>query len=68
MSTRPGKDEVPSPCINVCSVDEDVGLCRGCYRSLDEVTHWTVMSNEQKKEVLETLPERKHTYAEILKP
>jgi predicted Fe-S protein YdhL (DUF1289 family) len=32
-----------SPCLNICSLDEQ-GVCRGCYRSLDEIAGWTGMT------------------------
>ena len=32
-----------SPCLNLCSLDER-GVCRGCYRTLDEIAGWTRMS------------------------
>ena len=31
---------VPSPCISVCQMDQDSGLCQGCWRSLDEIAAW----------------------------
>ena len=55
---------VPSPCINVCTIDEDTGYCRGCFRSLEEVTRWTRLTNEQKQKVVDALPERKARYGE----
>ena len=32
-----------SPCLNVCSLDEQ-GICRGCFRSLDEIAGWMRMT------------------------
>jgi uncharacterized protein len=31
---------VPSPCINVCEMDQKSGLCRGCLRTIDEIVAW----------------------------
>ena len=31
---------VASPCISVCQMDEDSGLCVGCLRTLDEIARW----------------------------
>lgn len=42
---------VPSPCINVCTVDEARGLCRGCLRTLDEIARWSSMSEHDKLQV-----------------
>ncbi|MGE0349625.1 DUF1289 domain-containing protein [Hydrogenophaga sp.] len=32
---------VPSPCISVCQMDAISGLCKGCYRTLDEIRLWS---------------------------
>jgi uncharacterized protein len=32
-----------SPCLNICTLDER-GVCRGCYRTLDEIAGWTRMT------------------------
>lgn len=31
---------VPSPCMSVCQMDEVLGLCQGCLRTLDEIRVW----------------------------
>ncbi len=31
---------IASPCINVCQMDSASGLCRGCFRTLDEIAGW----------------------------
>jgi len=31
-----------SPCLNICSLDE-LGVCRGCFRTLAEIAEWTRM-------------------------
>jgi predicted Fe-S protein YdhL (DUF1289 family) len=32
-----------SPCLNICSLDER-GICRGCFRSLEEIAGWMRMT------------------------
>ena len=32
-----------SPCLNICTLDER-DVCRGCYRSLVEISGWTRMT------------------------
>lgn len=34
-------DKVPSPCISVCRINADSGLCEGCYRTLKEISGWS---------------------------
>lgn len=51
--------EVPSPCMNVCQVDAQSGLCRGCLRTLEEIAGWMDYSASEKLEVLGRLDERR---------
>jgi len=56
---RPTLDNsVPSPCIGVCWLHDDTGLCKGCLRSGDEIRDWMIMSREQKLQLLQTLAQR----------
>ena len=41
-------DYVPSPCDNVCDFDSSSGMCMGCWRTLDEITEWAMMSSAEK--------------------
>jgi predicted Fe-S protein YdhL (DUF1289 family) len=47
-----------SPCVKVCTYDPGTGLCRGCGRTLEEITAWFSMSDDQRRAVMEKLPER----------
>jgi predicted Fe-S protein YdhL (DUF1289 family) len=42
---------VPSPCINVCQMVQETGLCQGCMRTLDEIVAWGSASDEVKRAV-----------------
>ena len=57
MSIKPA--QVPSPCVNVCQMDPQTGLCRGCLRTLDEIGAWMDYSVSEKLEVLARLDERR---------
>ncbi len=48
-----------SPCIKVCQMDPARGVCLGCCRSLDEIARWGAMSEAERVEVLDKLPERR---------
>jgi predicted Fe-S protein YdhL (DUF1289 family) len=52
------RDEIESPCIRVCVVHPEARICTGCYRSIDEITRWSKMSDEDRREVMEALPGR----------
>jgi len=49
---------VPSPCIKLCVVDGQSGLCAGCGRTLAEIGGWLRFSDEQRRAVMAELPSR----------
>jgi predicted Fe-S protein YdhL (DUF1289 family) len=55
---------VNSPCIDVCQIEYDIGLCVGCLRSRMEIENWSVMSDENKLWLLDVLKERREWYGE----
>ena len=40
-----------SPCVSVCQMDERVGLCKGCLRTIEEIAAWSSMSDAQKRQI-----------------
>lgn len=50
---------IPSPCINICRMDADNGLCIGCYRSLEEITLWSRSDDTQRQAILAAVAERR---------
>ena len=42
---------VPSPCINVCQMVHETGLCQGCMRTIDEIVAWGSASEDYKRAV-----------------
>ncbi|MDE2129639.1 MAG: DUF1289 domain-containing protein [Betaproteobacteria bacterium] len=50
---------VPSPCIQVCTMDEASGLCRGCQRTLDEIAAWSALSDTEKLRVWKRIRARR---------
>jgi len=42
---------VPSPCINVCQMDQQTGLCKGCLRTIDEIVAWGRADDAYKRAV-----------------
>jgi predicted Fe-S protein YdhL (DUF1289 family) len=51
-------DNLPSPCVNVCSMDEDSGLCEGCWRTVDEICDWAVNDDAEKRAVWAGIAQR----------
>ena len=50
---------VPTPCINVCRLDEATGFCLGCARNGAEIAAWAEADAGFKRSVWETLPPRR---------
>ena len=48
-----------SPCVSVCEMDARTGLCRGCYRTLDEIAAWSVLDDDARRAVMDALPARR---------
>ena len=53
------EEEVASPCINVCVIDECTGFCAGCLRTLDEIADWSIHSNAIKREIMDKVKARR---------
>ena len=54
-----GEEEyVPSPCQNVCVMNEDTGYCLGCWRTIEEIMVWGIMPSESKRRVLVEIEKR----------
>ncbi|PHQ98297.1 MAG: DUF1289 domain-containing protein [Marinosulfonomonas sp.] len=52
------RDEVESPCVDICVIHPEARLCTGCYRSMDEISQWSRMGSEERAEVMAELPDR----------
>ena len=50
---------VPSPCIAVCQVDDASDLCIGCFRHIDEIRDWPILTAPEKQAVLERCARRR---------
>jgi predicted Fe-S protein YdhL (DUF1289 family) len=49
---------VPSPCVSVCVMHPQTGLCEGCLRSLQEIGEWSRMADEAKRQVWQRIQNR----------
>ncbi len=56
-------DDIASPCTNICVMDDERGLCRGCARTLDEIANWSSYTRAEKLTVLEKVAQRKAAVA-----
>jgi predicted Fe-S protein YdhL (DUF1289 family) len=53
------KSTVASPCVNVCQMDSLSGLCRGCFRTLDEICAWSRAVDDVKLDILAAVDRRR---------
>lgn len=62
MTSAPSRPTVPatvaSPCVGVCSIDRETRFCLGCWRSMEEIAHWSRYDDPKRLEVLEALRQR----------
>ncbi|MFA5982499.1 MAG: DUF1289 domain-containing protein [Methylococcaceae bacterium] len=49
---------IDSPCVRNCCLDEN-DICLGCFRSLSEITRWSLVDNDTKKEFLKNALDRR---------
>jgi predicted Fe-S protein YdhL (DUF1289 family) len=47
-----------SPCIKVCLIDPETGLCEGCGRTREEIARWSRLPEEERLRIMAELPER----------
>ena len=52
------RDEIESPCVQICVVHPETRICTGCYRTIDEITDWSRMTPEARRNIMEDLPAR----------
>jgi predicted Fe-S protein YdhL (DUF1289 family) len=61
MTAAPPRPPAPikTPCVKVCVVDGESGLCLGCYRKLSEVAGWARLSDAERDAIMSELPGRR---------
>lgn len=50
--------KIVSPCVRNCCLDSD-DICLGCFRSITEITQWTLVDDQTKQQFLKNIAERK---------
>jgi len=57
---------ISTPCIRVCSLDAEVGLCAGCGRTAEEIAGWLHLSEEDRLRIMTELEDRmRRAYAAL---
>lgn len=52
------RDEVESPCVNICVIHPRAGICAGCHRTIEEIAAWSAMPAPERRRIMDELPER----------
>ena len=52
------RNEIDSPCIQICVIHPTERICTGCYRSIDEIGAWSKFSDDERAEIMAELPDR----------
>ena len=53
-----GIEDIVSPCIGVCAINDSNGFCHGCYRTVEEIREWWNMTDEEREKVMGALDQR----------
>jgi predicted Fe-S protein YdhL (DUF1289 family) len=59
MGRRMDSQPIATPCVKVCIVDGESGLCLGCQRTLAEVAGWTRYTDAERAAIMAGLPARR---------
>jgi uncharacterized protein len=54
----PDAPDIETPCVKLCVVDPDSGICIGCGRTRSEIAGWIAMSPGARREVMAGLDAR----------
>jgi predicted Fe-S protein YdhL (DUF1289 family) len=49
---------IATPCVQVCVVDGESGLCLGCCRTLAEIATWGRLDDADRAKIMAELPNR----------
>lgn len=50
---------IKTPCVQVCVIDPESGLCLGCFRKLAEVAAWARLGDAERDLIMSELPARR---------
>ncbi len=52
------RNEIESPCVQICVIHPAERICTGCYRTIDEIARWSRMEPEERRTIMQELPLR----------
>lgn len=57
-----------SPCISICRMDDATGWCEGCLRTIDEIAVWSLLDDEERRQVNAVLSQRRVQWRRLQRP
>ena len=48
---------INSPCVGVCQYNNEE-VCSGCFRTVEEISQWTKISEEEREKIMSQLDDR----------
>jgi predicted Fe-S protein YdhL (DUF1289 family) len=48
-------DQISTPCIGICKIDQHTKVCRGCSRTVEQITNWSKMAEDERKRIMDEL-------------
>jgi predicted Fe-S protein YdhL (DUF1289 family) len=58
MPEPAAESPIESPCVKICTLDTQAGLCRGCGRTLAEIAGWLRLTAGERRQIMAELPGR----------
>jgi predicted Fe-S protein YdhL (DUF1289 family) len=50
--------EIESPCVKICVIHPEARLCIGCHRTINEISTWSRLSQEDRRAIMADLATR----------
>jgi predicted Fe-S protein YdhL (DUF1289 family) len=50
--------DIETPCVKICVIEPETGFCIGCGRTRMEIASWIGITPEERRSVMDALPER----------
>jgi predicted Fe-S protein YdhL (DUF1289 family) len=54
------EQQIDSPCVRECVIDQVTGYCFGCLRTLDEICRWTRYTQDERRRIMDELDARRN--------
>jgi prolyl-tRNA editing enzyme YbaK/EbsC (Cys-tRNA(Pro) deacylase)/predicted Fe-S protein YdhL (DUF1289 family) len=58
VQRSPAGASIASPCISICRIQAESGLCEGCFRTIPEITAWSRADEADKRQIWRVIAQR----------